>query len=133
MPPNNDAIVTVTEERLGHTVRKKLISWTADTGDGSVPNTVLGIRGWVFMAVTNPDGTKVPDDNYDIVLNDVDGFDVMGGTLANRSSTTTQQAFPILVGTTYGMRFVDGKLTFVLSGNTDTDAAGTLAIYYEAE
>ena len=133
MPANNDAIVTVTEERIGHTVRKKRVNWTADTGDGSVPSTGCGLRGWVFMAVTNPDGTKVPDDNYDIVLNDGNGFDVMGGTLANRSNTTTQQAFPILVGTTYGERFVDGGLTFVLSGNTDVSAAGICDIYYKAE
>lgn len=132
MPANNDAIVAVEEQRIGHNVRKKILTITADSGDGSVPSTSFGLRGWIFMVVTNP-GDTVPDANYDIVLNDADGLDIMGGTLANRSDTLTQQAFPILVGTTYGERFVDGQLTLVISNNTVVEAEILVSIYYEAE
>lgn len=132
MPANNDAIVTVTEIQISHQIRKKVITITADSGDGSVPNTAMGLRGWVFMVVTNP-GSPAPTDDYDIVLNDSNGFDIMGGTLANRDQTNTEQAFPLLVGTTYGQRYVDGSLTMALSNNIVNSAQIVINIYYERD
>jgi hypothetical protein len=108
------------------------IAWTADGGGGTFTQVSFALRGWIFMVITNP-GATAPQDNYDIYIKDEHGFDVMGGTLENRDTANTEQAFPIVVGTTYGARFVDGSLTLDISNNNVANAVGVIDIYYEHE
>lgn len=106
------------------------INWTADDSDGSVPNTALpAISGRLIIAVTDP-GATAPTAAYDIVLEDEYGFDVMGGTLADRSATVTEQAFPS-DGSNNIERIVDGVLTFKLTNNSVNSAVGQCILYIE--
>lgn len=105
-------------------------SWTADSGDGSVPSTAsMNIQGYVILVVTDP-GTPAPTDNYDITLTDENGVDVMGGTLANRDASNTEQAVP-KIGNVYGGRWVSGTVTLNISNNSVGGAKGIVKVYIE--
>lgn len=124
---------TVTEkaEQSGK-MGKLTLSWTADASAATVPAyTTKDFLGFVTMVTTNP-GATAPTDNYDITITDSDGVDIMGGELANRDTTNTEQATP-LVGATYRDRHVIGKLTLNISGNAVNSATGTVVIYYEGD
>ena len=119
------------------------VDWTADSADGSVPNTdlvaaveALGdvpvafrLEGWIEKIVTNP-GTPAPTADYDITLEDPEGVDVLGGAGADRSDTDAEQAVP-LVGSTKMPAFIAGvsSLTFKLAGNSVNSAEGRLVVY----
>ncbi len=111
-------------------VVKLTYTWTADASNGSVPATASerDIDGYVFLVITNP-GATAPTDNYDITLTDNDSCDVMGGELANRDTSVSEQAAPG-VGSTYGSRYVQGPLTLNLSNNSVNSAVGTTVVYY---
>ena len=80
------------------------------------------------MVITDP-GTEAPTADYDITLTDADGVDVMGGELADRHTTATEQAVPKIGDTVYGTRFVKGPLIFAITNNSVNDAAGEIFIY----
>lgn len=105
-----------------------VIAWTAHT-DGTYTNytTLWNVDGYVFMVVTDP-GATAPTANYDITLLDSDGVDVMGGELANRHTTSTEQAVP-KIDAVYGTRFVKGPLTLTISNNSVNTALGEVIIY----
>jgi hypothetical protein len=84
----------------------------------------IAMHGYIVKAVTNP-GAAAPDDNYDCVLNDADGADAMGGALANRHTTTTQQVLPLLLAGVPGRIRVDGSMT--LSCSAMGNAKATVA------
>lgn len=104
------------------------IAFVADVADGSVPvTTIEDVRGELIRMVTNP-GSPAPSTNYDFVLTDVDGFDVLDGAGANRSATVTEEA--ALSMSTGIRRPVDGgDLTFTLSGNIVNSAQGVVRLY----
>jgi hypothetical protein len=83
---------------------------------------------YITLVITNP-GSPAPTDNYDIVINDSDGVDVMGGTLANRDTSNSEQALPYIGSLAYGPRQIDGILTFSLSGNSVNSATGTCKVF----
>lgn len=126
------AVGTVTQTWAAVTshVSTLTLSWVASSTDGSVPatTTASNIDGYVIMVVTNP-GAGPPQASYDITLTDSDGVDIVGGVLASRSQTATEQVRPLIGGVAYGDRFVSGKLTFTLTGNNVNSAAGTVVIY----
>jgi hypothetical protein len=78
--------VTITEERVG-TV-KKIKFEIVSAADGSASGTTTyAYDGAVLRFVTVPDGGATqPTDNFDIVLNDADGYDILAGQGANRSN-----------------------------------------------
>jgi hypothetical protein len=89
------------------------------TGDGSItayslnPNT-YGIRGWYLYNVTTNPGTA-PTAAYDITLV-VDGEDVAGGKLADRSATATETV--VIASSTIGYFMMDGAMSITFAGNT---------------
>lgn len=85
------ASFTVT--RYGQSVKVVRVDWVS-ASDGSVTATSLPIDGEILRVVTDPDGTDAPTDNYDIALNDEDGFDILGGGLANRDTANTEAVVP---------------------------------------
>ena len=128
---------TVTTTMINVSDRGKKISfaWTADAADGSVPSTELSasqeaaVKGWyLVLALTDP-GAVAPTADYDIVLNDDFGIDVMGGELADRSSSSSEQAVP-KVGSVFGSRLIDGGLSMVLTGNSVNSATGEVVFYF---
>lgn len=91
------------------TFRIYRITWTADDADGSVPAAITAsdVYGFVELVITNP-GAVAPTANYDIVITDEEGCDVLGGEGADRSATVSEQVFP-KAGNAYGKRPVNGK------------------------
>jgi len=106
------------------------LSWTA-AADGSLTSvtTEESIDGYVYMVVTDP-GTTAPQALYDLTLTDAYGLDIMGGALADRSATVTQQAFPALLTGVYGSRRVNGRLTLNLTNNNVNAATGVVDIFF---
>lgn len=103
-----------------------VITWTAHT-DGTFTSYAIGnVYGTLERMVTNP-GSTAPQANYDITITDADGFDVLGGTGANRHETNTEEA-AIAFGT-YFQRTVAGPLTLNISGNNVNGATGTVSLY----
>ena len=73
-------------------VRKVIASWTSD-GSGDASGTAK-IVGTLVKATTNP--TDGPTDNYDIVLTDDDGIDILAACqndLTNRDTTNSEQVY----------------------------------------
>ena len=81
-------------------IQKILVTCTGGTageaGTGS-DTTIIPKRGWIFLAETDPGGTA-PTSNYDIVINNAAGVDVMGGALMNRHTSNSEKATPALQG-----------------------------------
>jgi len=76
-------------------------SWTGDASNGTVPATATStentgfIKGMYLYLVETDPGSTAPTTLYDITLVDLNSLDVMGGTLANRSATVTENAMPL--------------------------------------
>ena len=121
--------VTVTQSNKQHPIEKVVFSWTSDAG-GDADGTTVTVHGKLNRVVTNP-GAGPPTANYDIVINDEDGFDVLGGLGANRHTTTTEEAIPFMSGTlTEHQRVVSGTLELVVS-NAGNATSGTVTLYVE--
>lgn len=112
--------------RVGETVS---VAWTADAAAATVPNTTMVMRGFLVKAVTNP-GSTAPTDNYDITLGDPSdsALDTLAGSLANRDTTNTEQALPVVSGAVVPV-YLNGTYTFGLSGNAVNSATGTVVFY----
>jgi hypothetical protein len=113
-------------------IRRVTLTCTADGADGSFPSTALTtpIEGRLLKLVTNP-GATAPQDNYDIVLNDQHGFDVLQGVGANRHTTTTQEAVIVYSGTgTHPCVDESDTLTLVVTGNNVNSAITVVDVYY---
>jgi len=104
-------------------------SWTGDASGGAVTATASesNIDGFVFLVVTNP-GSTAPTPSYDITLTDADGVDIMGGKLADRSATASEQEIP-KVGSGLGSRFVSGTLTLNITNQSVNSATGTVLVF----
>lgn len=122
------SILTQTRTSPTYNVEKWTLSWTAHT-DGSFTSTAStwNVDGYILLVVTDP-GSPAPTDNYGITLTDSDGIDVMGGALANRDTSTTEEAIP-----SNGARFVSGKITIAISSNAVNGAKGIIYIYIYKE
>jgi len=123
--------VTQTYTKVTDDVRCLTYSWTGDAADGSVPATAstISVDGYIILVITNP-GSTAPTALYDITLTDGDSVDVMGGQLANRSATATEQAVP-KIGTVYGGRWVSGILTLNITNQSVHSATGTVKIFIQ--
>jgi hypothetical protein len=82
-----------TDRRRG--IRKVICSWTS-AADGTTSGTTGKLVGTLIKATTNPDGTAAPDDNYDVVLSDADGVDVLAicqSSLLNRDTANSEERY----------------------------------------
>ena len=105
-------------------------SWTGAASGGTVTavDSKVAIDGYVYLVVTNP-GSPAPSSNYSITLTDDQSIDIMGGELASRSATVTEQTVPRVDGV-WCSRRVNGILTLNISGTTVSSAAGTVIVYF---
>lgn len=86
------ASVTVSEETFG-SVKKITWSWTSaadGTASGTTTNTYNG-KLERLVVIPGSAGDQ-PTDNYDLVINDGDGVDVLMGVGGNCSNANTEQA-----------------------------------------
>jgi hypothetical protein len=107
------------QDKSNSSVQKITVAWTSDgSGDATVS---LDAHGLIYRVVTNP-GATAPTANYDIVINDADGVDVMAAALADRHTSTTEQVTPSAPPA------VSGALSVVVSNAGDTKD-GTVVLY----
>ena len=107
------------------------IEWTADEDDGSVPDTtidVTGIQGWSIFALITTPGTTAPTDNYDIVLEDEDEIDLLGGAASNRDNATTERVSPLFGANNPVPVPVTESMVFKLTGNSVNSASGLVKV-----
>lgn len=117
----------------------------AGEGAGEFADVALDISeitGWYITEVrTYPDAVVPPTDKYDITIEDEDGFDVMGGTLADRADDAVERAFPLVneivipVGEEevsypqYAGVPIYGDLTLKIANNSVESAITTIKIF----
>ncbi len=112
------------------------IVWAADSSAvapaaKTIDASVYGISGWYLYSAKTVPGTPAPTPNYDIVINDANGFDITGGKLADRHTSAVEL---VNIGTaTHGYPIVNGDLSFVVSGNSVNSATGTLILTFVSE
>ncbi len=80
----------------------KKIVWTWTSGDGAEGGTVTSTTtasfdGKVIGLTTDP-GATAPTDNYDVVINDAAGHDVLLGAGANRDTANTEHVAEASLG-----------------------------------
>ena len=123
--------ITQTDVQIYPNTRALTFTCTADASAHTYPVTAsnVDIDGYVFLVVTNPSGVTAPTDAYDITLTDSDGVDVMGGELADRSDSNSEQAVPLIDGV-FGSRFVKGPLTITITGNSVDSAVTVVTVFY---
>ncbi len=75
------------------------IDWTSDAA-GAVNNSAktFGLNGIVEALITDPDGTAAPTDNYDVVIKNEYGIDILQGIGADRDTSNSEYA-NIVIGT----------------------------------
>ena len=131
---NASTVVTTLWESAG--TAAFYIAWTGDDGNGNVDDGTIPVgQGWyVVLGATVPGAVTVPTNLYDITVEDEYGVDVFGGSLANRSSTASQQEPPQNSGETGQFsRMVSGPLTFKIADASQAvnSATGECIIYCE--
>lgn len=116
--------VTITEQDA-FSVKRIHFDWLSAAGGAADGTTTKKYNGVIWRVVWIPDaGGTAPDPNYDVVVNDDDGADILDGAGADRSQTAIEQLTPIL-----GIGAVaQSKLTL---GVTNAGAAkgGTVIVY----
>ena len=101
-----------------------------DASNGSFPSTAISadtlskIGGFYITEVRTYPGGTAPTDLYDIVINDAGGLDLMGGNLANRSTSSPQRAFPPTMASAVGDAF-----SLVITNNSVASALIYVKIY----
>ena len=107
-----------------HTSVKKLVwSWTSDASGDVTIASAEDYDGKLLVLETNPDGGAAPADNYDIVVNDIDGHDVLLGAGANRDTLNTESVAESSLGAVAG-----SVLTLVVS-NAGNAKQGVVTLF----
>lgn len=106
-------------------------STSTDTADSDGVYFTDKIKGYHIVEVRTNPGTTAPTDNYDIVINDHNGIDLMGGQLANRDTTTSEAAYPAIAAGIPWPRPIDGAITPVITGNNVNSAVTVIKIFLE--
>ena len=102
---------------------------TMDSGGTHSHAMTEPITGRVVAVKTNP-GSPAPADNYDLDLL-VDGYDIMGGALANRDTANTEWALPLLGASAWEPILRADTVTVSYSGNTVANAVTVIEIWVE--
>lgn len=112
-----------------------VLTCTADADDASYPSTDLTtkISGKLLALETDP-GATAPTANYDIVLNDASGHDVLQGVGANRHASNTEKVQIVYSGTVIHPPVSKyDTLTLAITGNSANSAVTVVKVYYEGE
>jgi hypothetical protein len=115
---------TVTKSEITHQPIKKItFTWTSSAGGQADAETAEFYTGRVIYAVQIPDGGGTqPTDQYDVVVTDADGVDVLKGLGANLSNAAnTYKADSDGLGAV-----VESKLTLAVTGAGNAKGGKTI-------
>ena len=115
----------------GGPLGKLVVTWLSTTG-GVANSANIPFNGKILRAVTNPDGTDAPTDDYDITLTDEDGLDLAQGVLADRDTANSEQVVPLIGDGTITTQLVAyvGLLVVNIAA-AGSEKAGVVTIFYE--
>lgn len=121
---------TVVRSRYGD-LEKIAIAWTSSAG-GAVDATIENVVGEILRVAFNP-GATAPTDDYDVVITDADGLDVLAAQGANRDTANSEHICPGVAlkdGVTTSVRpiVVFGTLTLAIT-NAGDSKVGALTLY----
>ena len=110
------------------------LTLVGDASDGSVPDTALTtkISGRLVSLLTNP-GAVAPTTDYDLVLNNADGIDVLKGAGANRhTSDSEHQPIELSANNRAGVPIAaEDTLTLVMTNQSVNSANIVIKIYID--
>lgn len=94
----------VLSEKSVGSVKKIVWSWTSGTGaeGGTVTKTTAGTYDGKIIGLTTDPGSTAPTDNYDVVIADADGHDVLLGAGADRDTANTENVAEASLGAVAG-------------------------------
>ena len=129
----DDSSAVVQVQRTGP-LRRYIASWVAsDAGGVSLAfgsSAAPFFVGMIYRAVTQPGTMSPPTDNYDIVLENAIGVDVLGGALADRDTANTEQAWIKDVLTNAHHQHVSMHCRYCLKvTNAGAGGSGVIVIY----
>ena len=111
------------------------LTCTGDDSDGSFPSTTLSniphneIGGRLLQITTDPSGDTAPQANYDIVITEGGGADLLLGVGANRHTSSSEVAV-IESNGTHAVYAGTDTLTLAITNNNVNSAGITIKIYY---
>lgn len=135
--------ITQTLKRYGDNLMVLEFTCTASSVDGSYLSTVSTddvswhgytythrIRGWHIYKVQTLYGTVAPLDNSDLVINDSNSVDLLGGAGTDQIDNATNNGIISLIGGgTPGTQPIDSKLTPVITNNNVNSAVVTIKLF----
>lgn len=109
-----------------------LIDWESTAG-GSYTDTITLQAAGELIAVSFGPGSPAPDANYDVVITDEEGVDILAGQGANLSATVSTMVtpgIPVKDGTTtsVGCRPVMGDLSLSIT-NAGASKQGKIVLW----
>ena len=128
--------MTFTYDETDH-IKRILIDWVSDDATGAVSGTSKKIVGALIKGVTDP-GAAAPTADYDIVITDEEGVNVLGNCvddLVDRHTSNTEEVYFLVSNLAAAdpggivPPVVCDKLTFSVS-NAGNSKAGQIIIYY---
>lgn len=124
----------------GKICRIHRVDWVGDAANGSVPDTLISINGFISKVITIP-GSPSPTASYNVKLFDPDSatLDVLLGLLAGRSATVSEQVYPAPALGQLPVYACSGRegpgtaqarqYTLNISGNSVNSAKGAVLLY----
>lgn len=122
----------------GGAIRTVTAAWTSD-GSGNATATTGKIVGTLLQGVTNPDDSAAPTANYDIVLTEENGANLLGGCdfdLTDRHTSNSEISHFLITnaaatdpGGVGAHPAVCSPITITVSNAGDTKS-GVLVLYY---
>jgi len=125
---------TVVQTHQRHrTIKTIRFDWTSTTGGAAEDQTDVLVSGRVLRVCFIPGaGANQPTNNYDVIIEDSDGIDVLQGLGANLGNINATDVFPALTNGTNGNSIpvaVDSKLALIII-NAGSAKTGSVVIYY---
>lgn len=114
----------ITEEKWGE-LHKIVFDWLSDDANGTASGTTTNAYSGILHRVVffpDPAATQ-PTNQYDVVLNDADGYDVLAGAGADLSNTLTVHKLQSVLGSVKA-----DKLTLGVS-NAGNVKGGVVTVY----
>lgn len=118
IPGQNFATAKVTEVRW---------TWTSTSGGAVSSTTAQRFSGILVGVMTIPDATTAPSNLYDVQLKNDDGMDLLGGSGADRSSTSAEFVKPVFQGVAMGVPINNSKLDLEITNAGNAKVGKTVA------
>jgi len=121
-------------------IRKVIAEWVSDDAAGTAAGTTTKIVGTLLKGVTDP-GAAAPTADYDIVITDAQGVNVLGNCvddLADRHTSTTEEVYFLVSNLAAtdpagNIHPVVCDLLTISVSNAGNSKAGQIILYYKVE